>query len=201
MLLAVAVLPLVASGTSLADRADASGDEKKADQPIYQYTDQNGGVAFTDDPARIPDKSRSTARTVNLPPLIKIPESHPLPTLEPPSLAARIRTWNAHLSPGYRLILMGILPAMLVILWGLSVLRTHTDSAVIKFSLRVGMLAVLLLSASVCYVIVVRVQAATLTGTVLEGNDLVSSLKQKTEELNRGTVDLMNSVADSISRK
>jgi ABC-type branched-subunit amino acid transport system permease subunit len=198
ILLGVAVLLIVTSGTSL---AGAPGEEKKADQPIYQYTDQNGGVVFTDDPSRIPAEARSTAKTVDLPPLIKIPDPTPQPTLESPSLAARIRAWNAHLPPGYRLILTGILPAMMVILWGLSVLRQRTDSAFIKLALRAGMLAVVLLSASVCYVIFVRVQAATLTGTLLDGHDLASSLQQKAEEMNRGTVDLVNSVTESVGQK
>jgi hypothetical protein len=193
MLFGAAVLTVIVVGTPL---ADADGDESTPDQPVYQYTDRNGVMAFTNDLSRIPAEYRAAAKAVNLPPLFKTPDSNPQPAPEPPSLVARMRSWNAHLSLRDRLLFYGLLPAAVVLLSVLSVLRRRTDNASLKFALWVGMVGILLLSVSVGYLMFLRMQAATLTGEVMDENndesDLVSSLKQQAIELNTRTTNVLD---------
>jgi hypothetical protein len=190
ILFGAAVLTFIAAGTSI---ANITGIENTSDQPVYQYTDRNGVMAFTDDLSRIPAEYRSSAKIINLPSLIKLPESRPLPTPTPPSLTSRIRDWIAHLSVGYRLILFGILPTLIVLWSGLCYLRKRTNSASVKFALRVGMVAIVVLSVSLCYLTLVRVQAATVTGGLLGGSDMISSFKQRVNELNTRTISFFTS--------
>lgn len=181
VLFGAAVLTVIVVETPM---AYADGDETTPEQPIYQYTDQNGVAAFTNDLSRIPAEYRAAAKTVNLPPLLKTHDSSPQPAQEPTPLITRIRDWNARHSFRDRLLFYGLLPAVVVLLSALSVLRRRTDNASVKFALRVGMVGIVLLSVSLGYVMFMRVQAATLTGAVMdEHNDesaLVSSLKHQT---------------------
>jgi hypothetical protein len=193
--LAMIVAAALVAGFPGLSAADPTAQGSDPDRPIYQYTDQHGGVAFTDDPSHIPVQARSTAKTVKLPPLIKIPDPapQPQPQPDPPSLFSRIQSWFDRLTTGSRLILAGILPIAILLLAGLSFLRRRTDSTIIRIALRLGMAAIVLLSVSVSYVVVMHAQAATLTGSVLHGDDLATSLTQEGKALNSRVLNIFHS--------
>jgi hypothetical protein len=184
ILFGAAVLAIAVPGTSA---ADTSADAHSSHQQMYQYTDRNGVVAFTNDPSRIPAEYRATAKTVNLPPLLRAPDSNPQPPPESPSLVTRIRDWNARLSLRDRLLFYGILPTLVVLLSALSALRRRADNASVKFALRVGMVGIVLLSVGLGYVMFMRVQATTLTDGLTDGSDMISSVNHQANELNTRT--------------
>jgi len=193
ILFGAAVLAIAVPGASA---ADAVVDAQTSHQQMYQYTDRNGVTAFTNDPSRIPAEFRATAKTVNLPPLLRAPDSNLQPAPEAPSLVTRIRNWNARLSLRDRLLFYGILPTVVVLLSALSVLRRRTDTASVKFALRVGMVGIVILSVGLGYVMFMRVQATTLTDGLTDGSDMISSFqttgKQQANELNTRTTGFFN---------
>jgi hypothetical protein len=161
----------------------------------------NGTPVFTDDPSRIPAEYRSSAQVVELPPAIRMPEPPPPPKPEPPSFSDRMRAWVQSLSPEYRLIVVGIVPILIVSLWVLNFLRKRSESAIAKLSLRMGMMAILFLSVYLCYFIFMRAQAAKLIGSVPGGNEIISSPKQKAEDLKKDEADRLNAIEDIANQK
>jgi hypothetical protein len=192
------ILAFVGSGRSIASGKDS---EKTSDRPIYRYVGPNGTPVFTDDPSRIPAEYRSSAQVVELPPAIRMPEPPPPPKPEPPSFSDRMRAWVQSLSPEYRLIVVGIVPILIVSLWVLNFLRKRSESAIAKLSLRMGMMAILFLSVYLCYFIFMRAQAAKLIGSVPGGNEIISSPKQKAEDLKKDEADRLNAIEDIADQK
>lgn len=174
ILFGAALLAIAVTGTSA---ADAGVDAQTSHQQMYQYTERNGVTAFTNDPSRIPAEYRAAAKTVNLPPLLRAPDSNPQPAPESLSLVTRIRDWNARLSLRDRLLFYGILAAVVALLLILSVLRRRTNKASVKFALRVGMAGIVLLSVALGYVMFMRVQATSLTDGLTDGSNMISSFK------------------------
>jgi hypothetical protein len=192
------ILAFVGSEVSIAAGKDS---EKASDRPIYRYVGPNGTPVFTDDPSRIPAEYRSSAKVVELPPAIKMPEPAPLPKPPPTSFSARIRAWIQSQPPEYRLIMVGMIPVLVLSLWVLSFLRKRSDSAFVKLSLRMGMMAILFLSAYLCYFIFMRAQAAKLIGSVSGGNEIIASPKQKAEDLKKDEADRLNTIEDIANQK
>ncbi len=195
ILLGLLVLAFVESTESAASAASP----KASDRPIYRYVDRNGTPVFTDDLSRIPAEYRPSAKIVDLPPAIKMPEPLPLPKPQPPSFSSRLQAWFQSQPSEYRLIVVGIIPILVLSLWVLSFLRKRFDSPFIKLSLRMGMMAILVLSAYLCYFILIRTQAGRLIGAVPGGSDIISSPKQKAEDLKKDEADrlkLIEGIAD-----
>lgn len=191
----VFIAAALAAGFPGLSAANPAAQGTSPDRPIYQYTDQHGGLTFTDDLSRIPAQARSTVKTVALPSLTKVPDPSPQPQPQPEatSLIARIHAWSAGLSPTSRFILAAILPTAVVLLAGLSYLRRRTDSDSVRFALRFGMVAIVLLSLSVTYLVVMRAHAATPVDGVLHGDDdVMTSLRREGAELNRRVINLIH---------
>jgi hypothetical protein len=112
-----------------------------------------------------------------------------------------MRAWVQSLSPEYRLIVVGIVPILIVSLWVLNFLRKRSESAIAKLSLRMGMMAILFLSVYLCYFIFMRAQAAKLIGSVPGGNEIISSPKQKAEDLKKDEADRLNAIEDIANQK
>jgi len=200
VLLILFVLFAVAFSASGRSIAGANGSGKGSPPPIYRYVDRNGVEVFTDDLSRVPAEYRSSAKAVELPPEIKMPE--PLSASQPAaSFSARVREWVGRQPPGYRLILVGVLPVLVVSLWGLSFLRKRSESAFVKISLRLGMMAIVILSAYLCYFIFIRVQAESLNGDVSEGSESISSTRQKAEELKKEEAGRLKAIEDITNQK
>ncbi len=195
---ALLILAWVESGQPV---AAGSGSEKPSDRPIYRYVDPNGTPVFTDDLSRIPTEYRSSAKVVDLPPAIKLPEPPPPPKPDPPSFSTRLREWFQSQPPEYRAIIAGIIPILILSLWVLNFLRKRSESSFAKLSLRMGMMAILILSAYLCYFLFIRAQAGKLIGAVPEGSDFISSPKQKAEELKKDEADRLNSIEDLANQK
>jgi hypothetical protein len=196
--LILAVLPVFAI-VETAAAADPSA--KPPEHPIYRYVDPNGTPVFTDDLSRVPPQFRSSAKVVELPPLIKLPEPSPPPKPEPPSFSIRMRAWFQAQPWEYRLIIVGVLPVLVLSLSVLSFLRGRTENAFIKTSLRLGMLAILFLTVYLSYFILVRVQATKLIGSVPGGNEIISSPKQKAEGLKKDEADRLKKLEDIANQK
>jgi hypothetical protein len=171
-----------------------------SDPPIYRYVDPNGTPVFTDDLSRVPAEFRSSAKVVELPPLIKMPAPPPIQPA-PPSFSIRMRTWFQAQPLEYRLIIVGVLPVLVLSLWVLSFLRGRTESVFVKMSLRLGMLAILFLSAYLAYFIFMRAQAAKWIGSVPGGNEIISSPKQKAEDLKKDEADRLKTIEDIANQK
>ncbi|HEY5595200.1 MAG TPA: hypothetical protein VIL61_08625 [Nitrospiria bacterium] len=198
ILVALMVLAFVGSEKSVAAATDSG---KAADRPIYGYMDRDGTHVFTDDLSRIPAEYRTSAKVVDLPPAIKIPEPSPPPKPAPPSFPSRLRSWFQSQPSEYRLILAGIIPIMILSLWALQFFRRRSESAFAKMSLRLGMLAVLIASVYLCYFIFMRVQAGRLIGAVPGGSDFISSPKQRAEELKKDEADRLKTIEDIANQK
>jgi len=192
------ILALVGSGESFAAAKDSG---KALDKPFYRYLDRNGLEVFTDDPSNIPVEYQSSAKVVELPPAIKMPEPPPLPKPEPPSFPTRVGEWIQSQPPAYRLILVGVIPVLVLSLWALNFFRTRSDSAFVKLLLRMGMLAIMILSAYLCYFILMRVQAVKLIGSVPGGTGIISSPKQRAEELKKDEADRLKTIEDVANQK
>ncbi|MBI3810593.1 MAG: hypothetical protein HY283_00065 [Nitrospirae bacterium] len=186
------------SGKSIAAATDFG---KASDRPIYRYAGPNGTPVFTDDPSRIPAEYRSSTQVVELPPLIKMPEPPPPPKPDPLSFATRLREWIQSQPPEYRLIIIGVLPVLILSLGVLSFLRKRVESAFLKTSLRLGMLAIVVLSAYLCYFIFMRAQAAKLMGSIPGGNEIISSPKQKAEDLKKGEAGRLKTIENIANQK
>ncbi|MBI3995882.1 MAG: hypothetical protein HY349_07895, partial [Nitrospirae bacterium] len=175
--------------------------EKASDRPIYRYVDPNGTEVFTDDLSRVPAERRSSATIVALPPAVKMPEPPPAPKPEPSSFSTRAREWFNGQPPAYRLILIGVLPVMVLSLWALSFFRRRSESLFAKLILRFGMVAILVLSAYLCYFIFIRGQAGKLIGAVPGGSDFISSPKQRAEDLKKDEADRLKTIEDIANQK
>jgi hypothetical protein len=130
-----------------------------------------------------------------------MPEPSPPPKPEPPSFSIRMRTWFQAQPPEYRLIIIGILPVLVLSLWVFSFFRRRTESMFVKVSLRVGIMAILILSAYLIYFIFIRVQAAKLIGSVPGGNEIISSPRQKAEDLKKDEADRLKTIEDIANQK
>lgn len=198
ILLALLFFTFAESGKLIAAGKDSG---KALDKPFYRYVDRNGLEVFTDDPSRIPTEYRSSAKVVELSPAIKMPEPLPPPKPEPPSFSARMGEWLQSQPSEYRLIVIGIIPVLVLSLWFLSFLRKRSDSVFVKLSLRMGMLAILVLSAYLCYFIFMRTQVAKLIGSVPGGNEILSSPKQKAEDLKKDEANRLKTIEDIANQK
>jgi len=179
----------------------ANPSAQPPDRPIYRYVGPNGTPVFTDDLSRVPDKFRSSAKAVKLPPAVKLPEPPPPLKAEPPSFSTRISAWFQSQPPGFRLIIAVILPVLVLSLWLMIFLRGRTESVFVKIFLRFGMLTILILSAYLAYSVFVRAQATKLMGSVPGGNELIASPKQKAEELKKDEAARLKTIEDIANQK
>jgi Domain of unknown function (DUF4124) len=196
--MAAALLAFVVSEESIAAAKDS---EKATDPPIYRYVDRQGRTVFTNDLSRIPAEFRPSATIVELPPAVTLPAPKPPPQPKPPSFSTRVREWIQSQPPAYRLILVGVVPVLILSLWVMHFLRKRSDSAGVKFSLRMGMLVMLFLSAYLCYVIFIRAQASRLIGSVPGGNEIISSPKEKAKALKKDEADRLKSIENIANQK
>jgi hypothetical protein len=198
ILIAAAVLAFAVSEECIAATKDS---EKPSDDPIYRYVDQHGRTAFTNDLSRIPAEYRPSATIVELPPAVTLPSLKPPPQTKPPSFSTRVREWIQTQPPGYRLILVGVVPVLIFSLWGMRFLRKRSESTWVKLSLRMGMLAMLFLSAYLCYIIFIRTQASTLIGSIPGGNEIISSPEEKAKALKKDEADRLETIEDLANQK
>jgi len=182
------VLGLIAVGESAA----FPGPSREApDAPIYRYTDPQGNTVFTNDLSKIPSELRSSAQAVELPPAVTMSEPPPPP---PPPLTTRLRDWFDKRPTGYRLILIGVLPPLILSLWVLNYFRKRSDSLFLKMSMRLGMIGIVILSAYLCYFIFVRFEASRLSVTVPDEGNGTFSPRQKAEELKKDEADRLKTI-------
>jgi len=179
----------------------AKDSKNAADRPIYRYVDRNGVEVFTDDPSRIPAKYRSSAKVVELPPAVKMPEAPSPSKPVSPSFATRLRKWVERQPAAYQVIILGVLPIAILSLWVLNFLKKLTDLAMVKLALRLGMLAIVISTAYLCYYIYLRVQAEQWTGPVSMETQPVSSSRQKAEELKKDEADRLKTLEDTANQK
>jgi hypothetical protein len=198
ILIAVAVLAFVMSGETAIGAMDS---ENAADRPIYRYVDRNGVEVFTDDLSRVPAKYRSSAKVVELPPAVRMPTSPSPPKTEPPSFATRLRKWVESQPAAYQVVILAVLPTALLSLWLLNFLRKLTDVGLVRISLRLGMLAIVISTAYLCYFIYLRVQAERLNGAVSVDTEPVSSTRQKAEELKKDEADRLKAIENTANQK
>ncbi len=97
--------------------------------------------------------------------------------------------------------IVAVLPTALLSLWLLNFLQKLTDVAFVKISLRLGMLAIVISTAYLCYFIYLRVQAEQLGGTVSMGTEPISSSRQKAEELKKDESDRLKTIEDTANQK
>jgi hypothetical protein len=194
---------LLALAFSVLEEAIAGAKDSKnaADRPIYRYVDRNGVEVFTDDLSRIPAKYRSSAKVVELPPAVKMPEAPSPSKPVSPSFMTRLRKWIEGQPAAYRVVILAVLPTALLCLWLLNFLQKLTDVALVKISLRLVMLAIVISTAYLCYFIYLRVQAEQLTGTVSMGTEPVSSSRQKADELKKDEADRLKAIEDTANQK
>jgi Domain of unknown function (DUF4124) len=185
---ALMVLGLIAA---VAPWADAKPSRDSADAPIYRYTDREGRTVFTNDLEGLPADLRSSAEAVDLPPAVTMAEPAPPP---PPGLATRIHRWFVRQPTEFRLVLVGVLPPLLLSLWVLHYLRKRAESLFLKTSLRVAMLAVVAVSAYLCYFLFVRYEASHMSVTVLDETPGGISPRQKAEELKKDEADRLKTI-------
>jgi hypothetical protein len=183
------------SATS-ADLAD-----KPSDRPFYRYVDRNGVEVFTDDLSRIPAKYRSSAKIVELPPAVRMPASSPPTKTVPPSFTTRLRKWVESQPAAYRVVILAVLPTALLSLWALNFLKKLTDVRLVKIALRLGMLAIVISTAYLCYFIYLRVQAEQLSGTISVEPEPVTSTRQKAEDLKQDEADRLKTIEDTANQK
>ena len=189
LLVSAAVLAFAASEGSIAAA-------RASDPPIYRYIDRHGGTAFTNDLSRIPAEYRGSATIVELPPAVTVPAPTPPPQPAPSSFSVRLREWFQARPAGYRLIIVGVLPPLIVSLWAMNFFRKRSDSLFVKMSLRLGMLGILVLSAYLCYFIFAQGEAGRLIGTVPGAQDLTAFPKQRAEELKKDEADRLKTIED-----
>ena len=192
------ILAFVGSGPSLVSGKDS---EKMSDRPFFRYIGPNGTPVFTDDPSRIPAEYPSSATAVELPPLIQMPEPPPRMKPPPPPFSSRLQAWFQSQPAEYRMLIVGIIPVMGLSLWVLSFIRKRTDSILIKMSLRMGMMAILVLSAYLCYFMIIRIHAAKLIGSVPGGSEFIVSPKQKAEDLKKDEADRLQTIENIADHK
>ena len=198
ILIAVAVLAFVASEKTSMGAEDSGKD---SDRPFYRYVDRNGVEVFTDDLSRIPAKYRSSAKVVELPPVVRIPNTPPTPKILSPSFTTRLRNWVESQPAAYRVVILAVLPTALLSLWVLNFLKKLTDVRFVKIALRLGMLAIVISTAYLCYFIYFRVQAEQLRGTISVETEPVSSTRQKAEELKKDEADRLKAIEDTANQK
>jgi len=186
------------SGEAIAGAIDS---KNAADRPIYRYVDGNGVEVFTDDLSRIPAKYRSSAKVVELPPAVKMPEASSPSKPVSPSFMTRLQKWNERQPAAYRVMIVAVLPTAFLSLWLLNFLRKLTDVAFVRISLRLVMLAIVISTAYLCYFIYLRVQAEQFTGAVSMGTEPVSSPRQKAEELKKDEADRLKTIEDTANQK
>jgi hypothetical protein len=196
--MAVALLSFVLSGLAIAAAQDSG---KSADRPFYRYVDRNGVEVFTDDLSRVPAKFRSSAKVVELPPAVRMPVSSPPTKTVPPSFTTRLRNWVESQPAAYRVVILAVLPTAFLSLWLLNFLRKLTDVAFVRISLRLGMLAIVISTAYLCYFIYLRVQAEQLSGAVSVETEPVSSTRQKAEDLKKDEADRLKAIEDTVNQK
>ena len=171
-----------------------------SDRPIYRYADPNGTLFFTDDLSKIPPEQRSAAKRVELPPAIKIPEPTP-PQTEKPSWPARTQAWYEGLPAEYQWALGGILPLTIMTVWVLSFLRKRSEPRVVKVLLRIAMMGVVVGSTYLCYFLIMRAQAAKLTGMIPTGSGLQTTPQQILEPLKKQESDRFKRLEDIADQK
>ncbi|HTN43058.1 MAG TPA: hypothetical protein VMN77_04595 [Nitrospiria bacterium] len=198
ILLTVGLLSFVVSGMATAVAQDSG---KSTDRPFYRYVDRNGVEVFTDDLSRIPAKYRSSAKVVELPPAVRMPASSPPTITVRPSFTTRLRKWVESQPAAYRVMILAILPTALLSLWVLKFLQKLTDVAFVKIFLRLGMLAIVISTAYLCYFIYLRVQAERLGGTISVETETVSSPRQRAEDLKKDETDRLKVIEDTVNQK
>lgn len=171
-----------------------------SDRPFYRYVDRNGVEVFTDDLSRVPAEYRSSAKIVVLPPAVKMPApgapSHPAPT----SFMTRLRKWVEGQPAAYRVMIVGVLPMALLSVWVLYFLRKHTDVPFVKFLLRLGMLAIVVSTAYLCYFIYLRVQAGQVHAVISVGTEGISSPQEKAKELKKDEADRLKRIEETVDQ-
>ena len=199
--LSLLVLLVLAFVTPVELTISADLSQKTLDQPIYRYVDQNGVTVYTDDLSRIPAKYRSSAKEVELPPAVRMPASPPPTETAPRSFMTRLRNWVESQPAAYQVMILAVLPTALLSLWVLKFLQKLTEVAIVKLILRLGMLAIVISTAYLCYLIYLRVQAERLSGTVSVVTEPVSSTRQKAEELKKDEADRLKAIEDTANQK
>ena len=198
ILFSASVLALVLSGGSATGGKDS---KNAADRPFYRYVDKNGVTVFTDDLSRVPAQYRSSAKIVELPPAVRMPGSPPPPKTAPPSFMTRLQKWVESQPAAYRVIILAVVPTALLSLWLLNFLKKLTDVAIVRISLRVGMLAIVISTAYLCYFIYLRVQAEQLRGAVSVETEPIASPRQKAEELKKDEADRLKAIESITNQK
>lgn len=170
-----------------------------SDRPIYQYLDRNGTWVFTDDLSHVPAEYRSSAKLVELPPALKIPEPAPPPKPKTFSLwtPTGINGWPAE----YKLVLGGILPMAILVLWALHFFRKRSESLATKILLRLGMMGLVIITLYLCYFLFLRAQAGRLIGAMPGVSDLPSVTQQQVETLQKQQEDRLKAIEDIADQK
>ncbi|MEK6683209.1 MAG: hypothetical protein AABY46_00950, partial [Nitrospirota bacterium] len=149
----------------------------------------------------IPAEYRMSANVVDLPLAIQLPEPPPTSKPESPSFSTRMRNWFQTQPPEYQLIIVRIIPILILSLWVLNFFRKRSESVFAKLLLRMGMLAIVILSAYLCYSILMRAQAEKWIGAVPGVSDLISSPRQRAEEFKKGEADRLKSLEDIANQQ
>lgn len=201
VLFILVVLQALAFSVSGDANAAAMDSESAGDRPIYRYVDRNGVEVYTDDLSRIPAKYRSSAKVVELPPAVKMPEAPSPSRPVPPSFMTRLQRWIKRQPAAYRVVMLAVLPTAFLSLWLLNFLRNLTDVKLVRIALRLGMLAIVVSTGYLCYFVYLRVQAEQLGGAVSVETEPVSSTRQKAEELKKDESDRLKTIEDTVNQK
>ncbi len=148
----------------LAPAPSEAGDRNPPDRPIYRYTDSNGTIVYTDHLSLVPPSYRSSARGVELPPLLMLPGGPGPSSARADSLIDRAKETFRGWPTEVRLAVGGVLPVALLSLWALNFLRKRSEGALTRIFLRIGMVGILLATAAICYVLFIRGPASKWTG-------------------------------------
>ncbi|MBI3611073.1 MAG: hypothetical protein HY204_10295 [Nitrospirae bacterium] len=93
--------------------------------------------------------------------------------------------WFEALPWEYQWALGGILPALILAVWLLNFFRKQSDSVWVLILLRTGMLAIVILSAYLCYFILIRIQVGRLMETTPAGTNVLTAPKQLEDQLKK----------------
>jgi len=193
LLLMVAVAAIPAGVIACGSIAVAGDEEEASHTPIYRYKDEHGSVVFTNDLSRVPAESRSSATAVDLPPLHKAKEFSPSVEQETTSLLSQAQDWFRNLSPT-RWLIGVILGALIVTLWGLNFVSKRTERPIVRLAFRLGMLTIVLVSAYLCYMIVVSAQTVSLFGVKTEGRDPLAEINRAIESTHVDETNRLNAI-------
>ena len=172
-----------------------------SEKPIYQYTNTAGSLVFTDDLSGIPEQYRSSVRIIEPSPALKLPDPPKPPALNTPSWLERAQNGFSQLPFNLRLTAAGIIPLAMLTLWALWFFRKRAESPSVKLLLRLGMLAIVILTAYLCYFLVIRTQAEKWMGPLPSVSDLKKAPQKLLEPLKKQQEERFKRLEDIADQK